>query len=146
MADIAHHTHNLAFFAASVTERLPDRILPRKEIARHGFVDQNYRSTIQRVVCCEHAALFQSHAHGFDVAVADQTDKSGWIFIRRICLSFDACAPSAIPSERQGIGETGRLYTGNVSDETQRFRDIAVLLRLRTVLRVGIDTQRSDAF
>jgi hypothetical protein len=57
---------------------LPDRVLALKKSFRQRFVDDDDGLPSIDVVAIDAATLNESHAHRFEVAVGDRTDKGRW--------------------------------------------------------------------
>ena len=62
---VRHHAHDLQALAHE--DMLPQRILVRKVLPDHGFIDQHHAFGILVVVLVEQAALPQRNPHGVEV-------------------------------------------------------------------------------
>ena len=112
MVDVADDADNLAVGIIGVDD-LADGIFSWEEKASQSLVEDDDFFRVQVVALGEVAACTKRNAHGFEIAVTDNTNIAVGIFLPFINLTFAADAPTAVVAERNGVGEPGSFDAGN---------------------------------
>ena len=144
MPDIAHHTDDAPIAAGA--HDLADRILSGPERTRQGLVDDDHGFGGGYVSFGDIAPVDQRDAQGFQVAIADDAHKRDRELSARVHLPFGRRAPTAIPPEREGVGETGGDDARDVTNAAQHVVEVGILLGLGQIAGLGVHADGGGLF
>ena len=105
-----------------------DGVFAGQEIVRCGLVEDDGLSPFMSS-CPGEVAAVEAHSHGGDVTGGDDVDEGSFDFAGTIGLAFEARAsPAAVALEREVVGDSGCLYTGNGVDAAEYLLEVCALL------------------